>query len=72
MIPPDTVWQVDLGRSHTNYDIKIIVVILNVTTIFFNYDLGLLKELLWSFLGSHMPNMNYEFIVCSASVELTQ
>ena len=39
--------QVPWGRGHTNYDIQFIVVILKVTTRFFNNDLGLLEKLSW-------------------------
>ena len=61
-----------LGRGHTNYDIQIIVVILKVTTRFFQQRPWIIGKIIMIVLGSHMPNMNYEVIVCSASVELTQ
>ena len=40
-----------LGWGHTNYDIQIVVVFLNITTKFFNNNLGLLKQFSWQFWG---------------------
>ena len=64
--------QAILSRGHTNYDIQIIVVTLKVTTIFFQLQPWIIERIALIFLGSHMPNINYEVIVCSASVVLTQ
>ena len=61
-----------LGRGHTNYDIQIIVVILKVTTRFFQQRPWIIGKIIMIVLGSHMPNMNYEIYCSSASVELTQ
>ena len=62
----------DLGRGHTNYDIQIIVVILKVTTRFFQQRPWIIGKIIMIVLGSHMPNMNYEVYCGSAWVELTQ
>ena len=62
----------DLGRGHTNYDIQIIVVILKVTTRFFQQRPWIIVKIIMIVLGSHMPNMNYEVYCGSASVELTE
>ena len=61
-----------LGRGHTNYDIQIIVVILKVTTRFFQQRPWIIGKIIMIVLGSHMPNMNYEVYCGSTSVELTQ
>ena len=53
-------------------DIQIIVVILKVTMRFFQQRPWIIGKIILIVLGSHMPNMNYKVIVCSASVELTQ
>ena len=60
------------GQDHTNYDIQIIVVILKVTLRIFQQWPWIIGKIIMTVLGSHMPNMNYKVIVCSASVELTQ
>ena len=62
----------NLGRDHTNYDIQIIVVILKVTTRFFQQRPWIIGQIIMIVLGSHMLNMNYEVYCGSASVELTQ
>ena len=54
-----------------NYDIQIIVVILKVTKRFFQ-QWPWIGTIILIVLGLHMPNINYQVIVCSASVELTQ
>ena len=54
-----------------NYDIQFIVVILKITTTFFQLQPWITKRIIMIFLGSHTPDMNYEVIVCSALVELT-
>ena len=59
-------------RGHTNYDIQIIVVILKVTTRFFQQRPWIIGKIIMIVLGSHMLNMNYEVYCGSASVELTQ
>ena len=61
-----------LGRGHTNYDIQIIVVILKVTTRFFQQRPWIIVKIIMIVLGSHMPNMNYKVYCGSASVELTE
>ena len=61
-----------LGRGHTIYDIRIIVVILKVTTRFFQQRSWIIGKIIMIVLGSHMPKMNYEVYCGSASVELTQ
>ena len=61
-----------LGRGHTNYDIQIIVVILKVTTRFFQQRPWIIEQIIMIVLGSHMPNMNYEVYCSSASVELIE
>ena len=55
-----------------NYDIQIIVVILKVTTRFFQQRPWIIGKIIMIVLGSHMPNMNYEVYFGSASAELTQ
>ena len=55
-----------------NYNIQIIVVILKITTIFFQLRPWIIERIIMIFWESHMPNINYEVIVCSALVELTQ
>ena len=65
-------WNTIKGRGHTNYDIQIIVVILKVTTRFFQQRPWIIGKIIMIVLGSHMPNMNYEVYCGSASVELTQ
>ena len=55
-----------------NYDIQIIVVILKVTTRFFQQRPWIIGKIIMIVLGSHMLNMNYEVYCGSASVELTQ
>ena len=68
----DFAWRCDLGRCHTNYDIQIIVVILKITTRFFqqwHWIIGKINMIVW---GSHMLNMNYKVYCGSVSVELTQ
>ena len=62
----------NLGRGHMNYDIQIIVLILKVTTRFFQHRLWTIRKIIMIILGSHMPNMNYKVYCGSASVELTQ
>ena len=61
-----------LGRGHTNDGIQIIVVILKVTTRFFQQRTWIIGKIIMIDLGSHMPNMNYKNDCGSASVELTQ
>ena len=63
--------KVNLGWGHTNYDIQIIVVILKVTTRFFQWRPWIIGKIIMIVLGSHMPNMNYEVYCGSASIELT-
>ena len=58
--------------GHTNYDTQIIVVILKVTSRFFQQRPWIIGKIIMVVLGSHMPNMNYEVYCGSASVELTQ
>ena len=55
-----------------NCDIQIIVVILKVTTRFFQQRPWIIGKIVMIVLESHMPNMNYEVIVCSTLVKLTQ
>ena len=68
----DSLWSEKLGRGHTNYDIQIIVVILKVTTRFFQQRPWIIGKNYHDSFGSHMPNMNYEVYCGSAWVELTQ
>ena len=53
----------DLGRGHMNYNIQIIVVILKVTSRFFQQRPWIIGNIIMIDLGPHMPNMNYEVIV---------
>ena len=68
----DSGWVQIYGRGHTNYDIQIMVVILKVTTRFFQQRPWLIGKIIMIVLGSHMPIMNYKVYYSSASVELTQ
>ena len=61
-----------LSRGHTNYDIQFIVVILKVTTRFFQQRPWITGKIIMIVLGSNMPNTNYEVYCGSASAELTQ
>ena len=61
----------NLGWGHANYNTQIIVVILKVTTRFFQRRPWIIGKIM-IVLGSHQPNMNYEVYYGSASVELTQ
>ena len=54
-----------LGWGHTNYDIQIIVVILKVTTRFFQQR-PWIGKIIMIVLGSHVSNMNYEVYCGSA------
>ena len=62
----------NFGRGHTNYDIQTIVVILKVTTRFFQQQPWIIVQTIMIVLGSHSPNMNYEVYCGSASVEPTE
>ena len=64
--------RVYMAWGHTNYNIQIIVVILKITTIVFQQWPWIIGTIIMIVLGSHMPNMNYEVIMCSNLVELTQ
>ena len=70
--PPKQSCRNVIGWGHTNYDIQIIVVILKVTTRFFQQRPWIIGKIIMIVLGSHMLNMNYEVYCGSALVELTQ